>query len=125
MHVGMTQPLTRIEKQQLLDEIRAVLKRANKGRGMRPKFIAAYQILDRLKRQRREELIRRYARPGQGAQKHFSAASIVARVADKGVRDGEFESAYVDTRSLFFAVRGVLTSPVKAGYGVCRLYRLR
>jgi hypothetical protein len=121
----MTKPLTRFEKDQLFEEIRLVLENASRGRGSRPKFIAAYQILDRLKPMRRQELIRRYAKPGRGAKRHFSAASIVATVADRGVRDGRFERVYVDTRNLYFGVKDVAESPIAAGYGVCRLYRLK
>jgi hypothetical protein len=64
-----------------------------------------------------------YAPPGKNAKKHFSAASLIARVADRGVRSQRFELAYFDTRDLEFRVKGIRDGVI-AGYPVCGLYRL-
>jgi hypothetical protein len=118
----MKKPLTRAESDLLLAEIEAVLRKAARGRGTRPRYLTAYQILARLNAQTRTALINRYAPPGKNAKRHFSAASLVARVADRGVRAKRFERAYLDTRDLYFEVRGVPYGVI-AGYPVCGLYR--
>lgn len=104
----------------LVDEIRAVLANAARGKGPRPHFLTSYQILNRLPQSMRLQLISEHGSPGAGAQTHHSAVSVVAGCLQK--MGGEIERMYLDARGVTFDVEG---APVFAGYPVVGLYRLR
>jgi hypothetical protein len=102
----------------IASNVQRVLQKARKGKGTERPFLTAYQILNRLPKALRLQIITERKRPGKGAQVHFAAASLVSKAAAglPGV-----EITYLDTRGLGFHVDGAL---VAAGYGVCGLYRL-
>ncbi|WP_437568288.1 hypothetical protein [Sorangium sp. So ce542] len=104
----------------LIDEIRAALANAAKGRGSRPHFLTSYQILNRLSQSTKLRLISEHGSPGAGAQTYHSAASVIAGCLQK--MGGEVERMYLDARGAAFDVDG---APVSAGYPVVGLYRLR
>lgn len=79
----------------LIDDIRVVLREAAKGKGPEPHFVTAYQILDRLPVQRRDELVATYGGFGRGAGTNFGAASALA---DALKNMGDVETSYLDTR---------------------------
>ena len=103
----------------LTDDIRIVLGEAAKGKGPEPHFVTAHQILDRLPRQRREELVATYGGFGRGAGTNFGAASALAD-ALKSMAD--VETSYLDTKGVSFGVEGAI---VAAGYAVVGIDRLR
>ncbi|MDC3956241.1 hypothetical protein KEG38_20435 [Polyangium jinanense] len=105
---------------ELLDEIRAVLANAAKGKGPVPQFLTSFQILNRLPATTREWLITEYGRPGEGAKAHFAAASAIAASLKK--LGGEVDVMYIDARGVSFDVGG---EQVRSGYPLCGLYRLR
>lgn len=104
---------------ELSDDFRDVLRDAAKGKGPEPHFVTAYQILDRLPRQRRDELVTTHGGFGRGAGTNFGAAGAVAD-ALKSMPD--VETSNLDTRGVSFDVQGAV---VAAGYAVVGLYRLR
>lgn len=107
-----------VSKDRIAPAVRAVLSEAASGKGESPHFLTTYQILARLEGGLRDELIAVYGSPGQGAGKHFTAASRVAQVA----RDlGGVEIAYMDAKGMNFDQED---SDVRSGYPVIGLYRM-
>jgi hypothetical protein len=102
----------------ILDDVRAVLERASKGRGSERHYLTAYQILAELPSALRDTLIQQRGLPGVGAGVHYSAASLVSDAAEQlaGI-----EKAYLDSRHTSFQIDQHV---VAAGYGVSGLYRL-
>ena len=110
----MTVPTERIA-----EAIRTELSNAARGKGTRPHFLTAYQLLDRFPPELQKELIDAYGAPGQGAGKHYTAASRVAGV----VRDlPDVEVEYLDARGLLFDQE---EDEVRSGYPVIGIYRMK
>lgn len=102
----------------VVDEVRSVLLAASTGKGDKPQFLTAYQILERLPSPTKDVLIAQRGLPGKGSGSSYSAASLVADAAESihGV-----EIAFLDCAGISFTVgRNEITS----GYATCGLYRL-
>lgn len=108
-------PLTRAD---IAADVRRVLQRASKGKGSRPQWLTAYQILDRLPQ--RELLVDERGMPGKDAGAHQAAASVVADAIRYELKD-EVEVTYFDNVGVLFEIDGV---PVRAGFPVCGIYRI-
>jgi len=107
----------------IVEAVRAVLQQAAHGKGSRPHFVTTYQILERVPAELREELVAEYGAPGQGAGKHYTAASRVAGVV-RGM--GEVEVRYLDARGLVFdQEEDEDDASVRSGYPVIGIYRLK
>lgn len=104
----------------VVEEVRAVLAAANRGKGHAPHFLTAYQILERLPHALRDQLISERGMPGEKAGVYHAAASVVKDALLHQLRS-EIEIAYFDNVGASFDVAG---SSVRGGYPVCGLYRL-
>ena len=102
----------------IVDEVREVLLRARKGKGDRPNFLTAYQILDRLPPATRDRLIAERTGGGTGEGTMFGAPSVVSKAA-RLVPGIVIE--YMDSLGLSVQIGG---QPVTPSYEVCGLYRL-
>ncbi|SRR5579884_1404761 len=102
----------------IADEVRAVLLAANRGKGARPNFLTAFQILDRLPEATRARLIGERTEGGAGAGITFAAPSVVSRAARliPGV-----VVEYMDSVGISVQVAGRSVVPSNE---VCGLYRL-
>lgn len=105
----------------ILEDVRQVLLAASQGKGSTPAFLTAYQILDRLRADVRDRLIRERTLGGRGAGVAYAAPSVVSDAAEK-LRTEGLEIAYIDTAGLTLTVAGQVSQP---GYTICGLYRLR
>lgn len=106
----------------IVTEVRDVLRAASTGKGSRPTFLTAYQILGRLPEPLRARLIQERGVPGSGAGQCYAGASVVQGAAQMLNRTGEVEIAYLDTAGLTFDIGEPVE--VSAGYQVCGIYRL-
>ncbi len=102
----------------VVHEIRRVLEHAAKGKGTHTHYVTAYQILDRLPRQMRADLIAQFGKSGAGVGDWQSAAKHIANLI-KGM--GGVDVDYLDTRGAQFRMADEWR---EAGYEVCGLYRL-
>ena len=102
----------------IVDDVRRVLLDARRGKGARPNFLTALQILDRLPKEIRSRLISERSGGGEGAGKPFAAPSLVSHAARliPGV-----EVEYMDSVGLSVKVAG---EPIAPSYEVCGLYRI-
>jgi hypothetical protein len=102
----------------IVDEVRSVLLAAKSGKGHRPNFLTAFQILDRLPEATRSRLISERTGGGEGAGVVFAAPSVVSHAARliPGV-----VVEYLDCVGLAAQVAGHSVSP---SFEVCGLYRL-
>lgn len=108
-----------IAHNELATPILDILARASRGKGPRPHYLTAYQILLRLPDAVRQALIAEYGEPGRGAGKNFTAVSRVAQVA----RDvAEYD--YMDARGLSFEFDEG-EEGIEAGFPVIGLYRAK
>lgn len=107
------------------DEVLGVLGQAARGKGPRPQFVTAYQVLQRLPVAVRQNLEHHYGPSGRNARRYFGAASCVAHafltVWKRDLRSGSrprIEIGYLDTRDLQIG-----PGPIIPSYSVCGLYR--
>lgn len=101
----------------IVDEVRGVLAAAHRGKGDRPTYLTALQILARLSETTRARLIDERTGGGHGTGKPFAATGVVSRAA----RMAGAEVEYLDSDGLSVEVAG---QPVFPGYKVCGVYRL-
>lgn len=101
----------------IVEEVRAVLAAARRGKGARPNYLNAFQILDRLPEPLRAKLIGERTGGGRGAGTVFAAPSVVSRAA----RMAGAEVEYVDCIGLSVVVAGQAVTP---SFEVCGVYRL-
>src|SRR5205823_5662411 len=80
----------------IVDEVRTVLAAARRGKGDRPNYLTAYQILDRLPETTRTRLIGERTGGGRDAGTVFAAPSVVSRAA----RMAGAEVEYLDSVGL-------------------------
>ena len=102
----------------IVDEVRKILLAAHRGKGDRPNFLTAFQILDRLPEATRTRLLDERKGGGAGGGSPFAAPSVVSKAARliPGV-----VVEYLD--SVGIAVR-VAEQTVRPSNEVCGLYRL-
>jgi len=101
----------------IVEEVRVVLERAHRGKGDRPNYLTAFQILERLPAVTRERLIGERTGGGAGAGTAFASPSVVSQAA----RMAGAEVDYMDCAGLSIDVAG---QAVRPGFEVCALYRL-
>jgi hypothetical protein len=107
------------------DEVLDALARARRGKGPRPQFVTAYQILSQLRPVTvQRNLATHYGSSGRRAGHYFGAASCVAHAClaiqkeDRRTGRQRIEISYLDTRGL--KIGSGQTIP---GYTVCGIYR--
>jgi len=103
----------------LVEAIRDVLAKAARGKGTDPQFLTSYQVLNRLPRDLRDELIRTRGLPGKGTKRQHTAVGVVATTLESIV-GADVEKAYFDSKGAWFDVGDEC---VRAGFGLCALYR--
>ena len=101
----------------VVEDVRAVLASARKGKGDRPNYLTAFQILDRLPDALRARLIGERTEGGRAAGTVFAAPSVISRAA----RMAGAEVEYLDSIGLSVLVAGQAVTP---SYEVCGVYRL-
>lgn len=104
----------------IVDDVRRVLRSASRGKGTRPSFLTAYQVLNRLRD--RAQLIAEHGRGGRGHGTHFAAPSVVVNALKRLRRSGEVVVTFLDTADLQMTIGN---ETVSAGNRVCALYRMR
>jgi Fe-S oxidoreductase len=104
----------------VVDDVRSVLREANRGKGPTPNFLTSYQILDRLPEAIRDRLIRERTLGGRGAGVSYSAASVVSDAAEM-LRTEGIEIVYLDSAGISMSVAGQAVQP---GAAVCGAFRL-
>jgi len=112
----------RVLPRHMLVEVTDVLARAAVGRGRQPRYMTAYQILQRLDPPLRVQLIRQYGTSGKGAGHYYGAATSVAKSAQMLEKRGAVRIDYIDTHGIEVGRKGRTVEP---GYSVCGIYRLR
>lgn len=106
-----------LQPSDIVDDVRAVLAAAHRGKGDRPNYLTAFQILDRLPELLRARLVGERTAGGGGAGTVFAGPSVVSRAA----RMAGAEVEYLDSVGISVQVAGV---PVTPSYEVCAVYRL-
>ena len=102
------------------EEVRAVLERTHNDPQRGRSYITAYQILENLPSQIRNQLIEERGTPGQGSGKYYAAASVVS---DATEMVPDVEIAFLDSSSLKIMLKDG-TDVVKPGNANVGLYRL-
>jgi hypothetical protein len=112
-------------KQEIDQAVLDIVQRASRGKGSRPKYVTSYQILNRLKKPIRN-FIQKTGKSGKGGGWYDSGAQVVKRACLRLYKAGEIEQPeYFDTRGVHFDIRDQIGQPVRAGYSVCGLYRVK
>ncbi len=106
-----------LQPSDIVNEVRTVLAAARQGKGNRPNYLTAYQILDRLPEATRARLIGERTGGGRDAGAVFAAPSVVSRAA----RMAGAEVEYLDSVGLSVQVSDRMVIP---SFEVCGLYRL-
>ena len=101
----------------IVDDVRAVLAAARRGKGDRPNYLTVFQILDRLPDPLRARLISERTAGGANAGVVFAASGVVSRAARMAGAEVEF----IDSIGLSVQVVGQSVSP---SYEICAVYRL-
>lgn len=109
--------MSELKPSDLVEAVRAVMAAARRGKGDRPYYLTAFQILDRLPADLKEQLIGERTAGGKDAGVTYAASGVVSRAAQMAGA----EIDYIDTIGLRIDVAGALISP---SYEVCALYRL-
>ncbi|HEY1693405.1 MAG TPA: hypothetical protein VGG39_14660 [Polyangiaceae bacterium] len=107
-------------KDQVVDEIRNVLRGASAGKGAAPHYVTTYQVIARLPKSMREALIAEHGKVGAGAGSWTSAATYVASLL-KNMSGVEYD--YFDTRDTKFCLDE--SDEPRAGNPVCGIWRLK
>jgi len=81
----------------ILGDVEKVLRNARTGKGTEPAFLTAFQILEALPEQLRDQLIAERTRGGKGAGVTYAAPSVVSDAAEMipGI-----EITYLDTQNV-------------------------
>lgn len=112
----------RVFPRDILQDVDQVLSGAARGKGPRPRFMTAYQILDRLDSPLRRQLVQQYGPPGLGARNYYGAATAVAKAATMLSQRGRVRVEYIDTTGLETKTRrGTM---VKPSFSVCGIYQI-
>lgn len=106
----------------IVEEVRSILRSAATGKGTAPTYLTAYQILDRLPPELREQLITERGRGGRGEGHKYAAPSVVMEALKYLQRANEIDVSYIDTDGLRMLIDD---EPVVAGNRVCAIYRSR
>ncbi len=103
------------------DEVKAILKSTQKDSHYGHSYLTAYQILEKLPSQIRDQLIKERGMPGQGSVNNFTAASVVSDAAEMlpGI-----EIVFLDSSFLKIMLRDG-TNLVVPGNANIGLYRLK
>jgi len=114
--------MAKVESNELLEPITAVLRSAASGTIDGRGFLTSYQILKRLDQTLQDRLQTAYGDAGGKGGNHYGPATRVAKAAD-GIRG--IEKHYLDTEGLQFSVRREEgDDDVEATAGLCALFRL-
>ena len=111
----------RILPKHMLMEVEYVLSHAARGKGRSPRFMTAYQILERLEQPLRAQLDQQYGGSGMGAGHYFGAATSVAQAAAMLEKRGSVHIEYIDTAGIETGRPG---KTIKPGYSVCGIYQI-
>jgi hypothetical protein len=104
---------------EITNDVRQVLSSASRGKGNRPNFLTAYQILDRLPAPIQQRLIAERTLGGTGAGVSYAAPSVVSDAAEM-LQDIDID--YMDSQGVMVTVAGQAVEPSNV---VCGLYRLK
>lgn len=111
--------MSKLKPDDIISHVEKVLLKANTGKWNRTNFMTVYQILDRLPKSTRQQLIQEHGEPGKGSGKSHSAAGIVSKAARKL---SNIVEEWMDSGGITIKVAGRDRQP---GYGVTEIYRLR
>lgn len=100
-------------------QVREVLESARKGKGDRPNYLTAFQILQRLPETLKSRLIEERGIGGKGSGQSYAAPSVVSDAAEL-IPDVEID--YIDSGGLAITVADTAVLP---SYEVCGLYRIK
>jgi hypothetical protein len=103
----------------IVDQVRSVLQNANRGKGDIPNYLTAFQILERLPPQLRDQLIAERGIGGRGCGTSYAAPSVVSDAAEMLGEHVKIE--YMDSTGVSVQVAGQAVTPSNE---VCALYRL-
>lgn len=101
----------------IVDDVRAVLAAARRGKGDRPNYLTVFQILDRIPDPLRTRLISERTAGGANAGVVFAASGVVSRAARMAGAEVEF----IDSIGMSVQVAGQTVTP---SYEICAVYRL-
>lgn len=116
--MGGDDQVNKLDEASLHAQVEAVLLAARTGKGPGRKYLNAYQILAQLPAATRRALVEHYSRAGIGSGRYFSAASKVAKVADKVENR---KKSYVDTRNMAIVIDDEIVRP---SYPVCAVFKV-
>lgn len=85
-------------------------------------YLSAYQILERLPSNLRDQLLEERGTPGQGNGNSYTAASVVTQAADMLSSRPGYTCEYCEGSHLLFEVNGNF---FRAGNAACAFYRIR
>ncbi len=106
---------------QVFQVLRKHGKRGKGGANSPPRAMAAYQVLNKLPVEVRDEIIETYGLPGKGSGSTFAASQMVSRALMRLGRLGLVKYHYVTTVGMYFVVADRLIEP---SYQVCAFYQL-
>ena len=119
----MPTPPRKMMPTDIKNDVLDVLRTTSRGKGRRPTYLTAYQILARLPAAIRRRLIAERGRAGAGAKQHYAAASVVAKAGTLLRKSHTVEIVYWDTRGSEFSIKGQISA--RPSFPVCGLYRAR
>lgn len=102
----------------IVEDVQTVLQNAHRGKGDRPNFLTAYQILDRLPARLRDQLIAERGLGGQGTGVAYAAPSVVSDAAEL-VPGRVIE--YMDSVGITVEIAGQRRTPANQVTGLYRL----
>ena len=105
----------------ILPDVLTVLQDAKDGDG-NPMFITSYQVLERLPKPSRDQILAERPRPGAGTGAYFSADTVTAQALDMHVKRSAAEKEWLDSREFTISVGG---KEVQPGNPQTALYRLK
>lgn len=119
-----TNEMPDVQPNEIVGDVRDVLKEAAKGKGPNAttKYLTAYQILNRLRPDLRDQLISERGRGGTGEGVHYAAPSVVAMAAQMVCQETGGAIDYIDTTGLQVEIDNQFVEP---SYEICGLYRFR
>ncbi len=119
--IARTNEVSNVLPKEIVDEVRAILEQAARGKSPTTKYLTAYQILDRLPSDRYDQLVNQRGRGGKGEGVYYAATSVVAKAAEMVCNDSDGDIDYIDTGGLKVEIKDQIVEP---SYEVCGLYRL-
>jgi hypothetical protein len=97
------------------DAVEQVIRRS-------PNYLSAYQILERLPAQVRNQVLSERGDSGQGGGQRYTPVSVVTQAARLLCDAGVCEFIYIDGGNIHFEIAGDL---IQAGNSSCACYRVR